>query len=116
MRLRAGHVVAQRVDAAAKALHSPGRASTGCSSVQYSARFSARPDGFALPRREGPPACGRRCATDVSEQLGEVFLEVQLWWRKRASHRARQVGRPLDFNLLSRGFVARKKERQGHPG
>src|SRR5260221_12099654 len=105
------------VDAAAKALHVAGPREQGLLLGPVLGQvFGKAQDGFALPRREGPPACGETVRDDVSEQLGEVFLEVPAEVAEKGVHRARQVGRPLDFNLLSRGFVARKKERQGARG
>src|SRR6267143_4013656 len=108
------HVVAQRVDAAAEALHVAGPREQGLLLGPVLGEvFGKAQDGFALPRREGPRACGETVRDDVSEQLGEVFLEVPAEAAEKSVHRARQVGRPLDFNLLSGGLVARKQERQG---
>jgi len=55
------------------------------------------------------PAVGN----DVAEHPGEIFLEIPDEVAEKIVDRARQIRRAFDFNVLSRGFVACKQERQG---
>src|SRR6266849_79137 len=112
--LEPGHVVAQRVDVAAKALHVGGpREQPALLGPVLDEVFGEAQCGLALPGREGPRACGEAVRDDVPEQLREVFLDIPGEVAEEVVHRAGQVRRPLDFDLLSGGLVARKQQRQG---
>src|SRR2546427_4987004 len=103
------HVVAQRVDVAAKVLHIGGPREQGLlfGPVLHKV-FGKAQCGVALPRGEGPAARSEAVGNDVAEHLGKIFLEIPGEIAEQVVHRTRQVRRTLDFNLLSGGLVASK--------
>src|SRR5882672_10667698 len=108
------HVVAQRVDVAAKAPHVGGPREQGLFlGPVFGEAFGEAQCRVALPRRDSLAAGGEAVGNDVAEHPGEIFLEIPDEVAEKIVDRARQIRRAFDFNVLSRGFVARKQEREG---
>jgi len=112
---RAGHV--RRAACRRRGRSSPRRraARAGAAPRSVSAGFPGKgADGLPVPRRDGPPAAARRCATMSPNTWREVFSKSQLRWRERVS--SGSPGRPTPrFNWLS-AFRRAQARTAGRPG
>ena len=92
---------------------SAGRASSGCSSIQYSAKFCA---SFSAASRfhaaKRLPSRHHALGEHVAEHLGQVFGDVPAQVAEQVLHRPGQVGVALDADFAHQRVFAAQRRRQ----